>query len=189
MSVNIFNKTDGSLTNVSGGSGSSLEFTGTSAEWDALTEEQKAKYDGKIVNITNDYSDLSEIFSAWEDITADCTVEFGGESSGSAKTNYVIYNKYLRKYRYKGTFTIGHNVGRTIRLTDTKNRASMINSFIAGNVNLLSTASAAGQEFGTYRKNGDNVTVTFYNRNSSIDWGNCELFFEIDCSQKIKGGA
>lgn len=31
-----------------------IEFIGTTAEWEALTQEQKAKYEGKIVLITDD---------------------------------------------------------------------------------------------------------------------------------------
>lgn len=41
---------------IGGGGGGSSEFIGTQAEWDALPQSQKDKYDGKIVNITDDDS-------------------------------------------------------------------------------------------------------------------------------------
>lgn len=45
-----------------GGSGNDYEeFVGTQAEWDALSQADKAKYDGKIVNITDDESDSESI--------------------------------------------------------------------------------------------------------------------------------
>lgn len=38
------------------------EFVGTQAEWDALSQSQKNKYDGKIVNITDDESGMGSFY-------------------------------------------------------------------------------------------------------------------------------
>lgn len=40
--------------NIGGGGESDTNFVGTRAEWDALTQSQKAEYDGKLVNIIDD---------------------------------------------------------------------------------------------------------------------------------------
>lgn len=45
-----------------GGSGNDYEeFVGTQAEWDALPQSQKNKYDGKIVNITDDEGGINAV--------------------------------------------------------------------------------------------------------------------------------
>lgn len=43
-----------------GGGGGNEEFIGTQAEWNALSQSQKNKYDGKIVNITDDNDAMNE---------------------------------------------------------------------------------------------------------------------------------
>lgn len=48
-------------------------FIGTKAEWEALSQQEKNKYDGKIVNITDDTNTNGEFV----DITSQCTVVLG----------------------------------------------------------------------------------------------------------------
>lgn len=125
--------------------------------------------------------EIGKLFTTWENITDDCIITFSGASGGSTRTDYVIYNPYLKKYRYKGTFTIGHETDRKIKIVDPKNRADMSKSFITGNMNGITRASA-GLEFTTNNKTSNSVETEFYNRNSSINWDTCELSFEVDCS-------
>lgn len=58
---------------IGGGGDGSSEFIGTKAEWDALSQSQKDKYDGKIVNITDDTNTNGKFV----DITSQCTVVLG----------------------------------------------------------------------------------------------------------------
>lgn len=45
-----------------GGGSSGDSFIGTKAEWDALSQQEKDKYDGKIVNITDDESGMGSFY-------------------------------------------------------------------------------------------------------------------------------
>lgn len=65
MSVNVYKGSEG-LINVGGGS--SGAFVGTLQEWNDLPVADKAKYDGKEVIITDDYSDVNtlDIYSTEE---------------------------------------------------------------------------------------------------------------------------
>lgn len=127
---------------------------------------------------------ILNFFTTWEDITNECTVTFGGTSGGNKRTEYILFNPYLKKYRYKGRFDIGHEVSVFIRITDTNNRADMTNSFITFNVNGI-TRISGGAEFMSFDKTSNSVQVEFYNRNGGTNWDTCELLFEIDCSYTI----
>ena len=47
-------------------------WTGTTGQWNALTSQQKAAYDGGIVNITDDYIEARTYigtYAAWQNLT------------------------------------------------------------------------------------------------------------------------
>lgn len=62
------------------------KFIGTKAEWDRLTEEEKAAYNGRVVNITDDSLLSSDVVNA---------VEEGNMSAVTSNAVYVYVDSMI----------------------------------------------------------------------------------------------
>lgn len=68
------------------------EFIGTQAEWDALSQSQKNKYDGKIVNITDDEGSGEDSFYPSAPTTPEMVFNKANQSSDIDST-YIVTEK------------------------------------------------------------------------------------------------
>lgn len=77
-----------------GGGGGSSEFIGTQAEWDALSSSQKDKYDGKIVNITDDGdSSTGDIAEILDPFTVNANKSAGSLEEEACKQGRIVQFK------------------------------------------------------------------------------------------------
>ena len=82
-----------------GGSGNDYEeFVGTQAEWDALSQQEKDKYDGKIVNITDDESGMGSFYPS------------------APTTPTVVFDKYNQSSNIDSTYTVTKKAFYIIRV-------------------------------------------------------------------------
>ena len=120
-----------------GGSGNDYEeFVGTQAEWDALPQSQKNKYDGKIVNIT--------------DSNSGCGVtDVVEENNMSAVTSNAVYHKieetqYVPPVTYKNISLNTQNVPNIAAISGQGLRAIRMGNVLMLNYYLKVVAKSTG---------------------------------------------
>jgi hypothetical protein len=115
-----------------GGSGNDYEeFVGTQAEWDALSQSQKDKYDGKVVNITDDESGIGSFYPSAP--TTPTVVFDKSNQSSDISANYTVQKKAFYIVRVH-TYSEGNS--HTARVT--------LNGVMIGNESSYSAASGVG---------------------------------------------
>ena len=95
------------------------EFVGTQAEWDALSQSQKDKYDGKIVNITDDEdSSTSDIAQISNPFTVNTSKSAGSLEGKACKQGRIVQFKvYIESFKniVEGEWNTLGTVAQTIK--------------------------------------------------------------------------
>lgn len=107
------------------------EFVGTQAEWDALSQSQKNKYDGKIVNITDDEGGIESFYPS------------------APTTPTVVFDKSNQSSNIDATYTVekkGFYIVRVHTYSESQSHSAQVslNGIMIGSESSYSATSGVG---------------------------------------------